>query len=815
MEKDSVLNSNLAEYSTSEQVLNEHSKLVMTTITAPSSQKKIPYTVFDCSSHSGLYYPQNICYNNPEDLSSRWSSGVCNQTQYITLRFDSPAIARTILFGKYHESHVCNLKEFKVYGGMNLEDMTEILHQGLRNDNQPEEFPLRHAANNMAFPVQYIKIVPLTTFGEKFNYSIWYIEFCGVTDKDIIQKVVADNQKLKEIETVRLCLKHFRQRNMMDIFRGLQERTGVKLEEPLLTRLHKVLVVDGDYETSENIIKDIYQQGLFDEYANNTKYIPNWRRIYSSSTDSNNAPGPRGGHQMCIDIERGKVYLLGGWDGKQDLSDFWYFDIQKEKWNLLSPDTCQDGGPSARSCHKICFDPTSRSIFVLGRYVESHANTDGNLDSDFYRYNVDKDKWTLISTNTAAEGGPQLIYDHEMCVDPNTNSIYVFGGRVVVGGSTVHSYSGLFVYLINSNIWKLLRGDTPSSGTLGEHYQNSRRNLGNPSTTAATATTAPLPRSSAQTPSGQPQLKSRAGHSMLFDPTTRDLYIFAGQRIKDFLADIYRFAVDTDDLIEITEDYSKNSGPDPGYTQRTTIDTTKRELYVFSGYMRTTSYDVVKNSLWVYNITQNKWEKVYQNEGRGREYWHKMQNKEPCPRFAHQMVYDSNSKRQYIFGGNPGDSKDVSRRLNDFWELKLTKTKPKDIMRRSVFLLRTQKLREMHRQAELEQQNNPVKLVSTKTKQALEYLRSYVSPVLDEKCEEELDEFQRLCACLCLADHSIDTKQSFISQNMFKVPSSKVSHPDLSDIIFSGRTRLYNSVIGFMPQNIKEPEESLVDIIKI
>lgn len=85
----------------------------------------------------------------------------------------------TISFGKYHKGHVCNLKvifclfvcirvcflslrfkrsffffvvislrclveqEFKVFGGMTPDNMVEILHSGLRNDDEPETFPVR------------------------------------------------------------------------------------------------------------------------------------------------------------------------------------------------------------------------------------------------------------------------------------------------------------------------------------------------------------------------------------------------------------------------------------------------------------------------------------------------------------------------------------------------------------------------------------------------------------------------------------------------------------------------------------------------
>ena len=82
----------------------------------------------------------------------------------------------TITFGKYHKVHVCNLKEFKVFGGINTTNMTELLHSGLRNDSEPETFSLVHKSEGVLFPCQYIKIVPLLAWGANFNFSIWFIE---------------------------------------------------------------------------------------------------------------------------------------------------------------------------------------------------------------------------------------------------------------------------------------------------------------------------------------------------------------------------------------------------------------------------------------------------------------------------------------------------------------------------------------------------------------------------------------------------------------------------------------------------------------
>lgn len=114
-------------------------------------------------------------------------------TQFITLRLQTPAIVKRIKFGKYTKVHVCNLKEFKIYGGLKVpavlccppgrirlaccplppplsrhvprcwcllqpEGMLELLHSGLRNDSEAEVFDLVHVTEGVEFPVEYIKV---------------------------------------------------------------------------------------------------------------------------------------------------------------------------------------------------------------------------------------------------------------------------------------------------------------------------------------------------------------------------------------------------------------------------------------------------------------------------------------------------------------------------------------------------------------------------------------------------------------------------------------------------------------------------------
>lgn len=127
----------------------------------PSKQTLLPYTVSQWSSHSANYHPRNIQVNKPNDQSSRWSSGTNNQAQFVTLKLDKVAVARkhiikikkdltpdTITFGKYHKIHVCNLKEFKVFGGVTPDNMVELLHSGLRNDAE-HEVPIKHPSNDI------------------------------------------------------------------------------------------------------------------------------------------------------------------------------------------------------------------------------------------------------------------------------------------------------------------------------------------------------------------------------------------------------------------------------------------------------------------------------------------------------------------------------------------------------------------------------------------------------------------------------------------------------------------------------------------
>ena len=159
-----------------------------------------------------------------------------------------------------------------------------------------------------------------------------------------------------------------------------------------------------------------------------------------------------------------------------------------------------------------------------------------------------------------------------------------------------------------------------------------------------------------------------------------------------FQSDFYVYDIKNNTVHEISRDYSKQGGPEAGFTQRSTFDTEQQEFYVLSGLMRDNKRNSTsKSSFWVYSLETGQWIKIYQNEQTDNKHWIQQTPSEPCPRFAHQLVYDHVNKVQYLFGGNPGEQGNSKQRLDDFWDLRLIRPTTEEILRQVRFHIRKQK----------------------------------------------------------------------------------------------------------------------------
>ncbi|KAH9942390.1 Muskelin N-terminus-domain-containing protein [Epithele typhae] len=753
----------------------------------------IEYVIAGASGeHSNGYVPENIILDRPRDQNSRWSGTLVTtpahnpapNKQWIRLKLKQTSILKGITFGKFYKSHPCNMKEFKVLVGMHETNMTEILHANLRNDTAAETFSLKSISPvGMPFPTRFVEIVPLTGHGPTFNTSIWHVSLSGITDEAYVERIRMKQQEYRETLTLRQMLKHLRQRRFLTPIAQILSRVGVQLEHTLLTDLHAAFVLRGDWSGSEKLLRDCAAAGLLTRFRHACPAHARWTRIRGLDPDGD-VPCRRGGHAMCIDDAARRVYLFGGWDGQRSLDDFWAYDVAADSWRLLSLATSREpGGPSPRACHKMVFDDATGAIYLLGRLGDAdpgethrprgasgaHAGTGGGPPqaapptdaetarnraaamastaapfggawpshcSEFFRYQTrgpDAGKWERLTNDTAASGGPPLVYDHQMCIDSEKQIIYVSGGRVV-GEHEALRFSGIYSYDIRASRWKMYN----ISDTYAAH----------------------------------PYIVPRWGHSMVFDPTFQTLFIFAGQRDENYLADMYAFHIPTNTVTELFANFSLAGGPLPCFTQRAVIDPSKREIYVLCGLTRRngTAHPELEaeGSYWIYRYERpelpGRWSKILPRGDKEKEKEKKTEEGEgetPQPRYAHQVVYDATSGSVLMHGGNAGVGRDADEkveepaartdgeagapaaaeggehRLDDFWHLEIVRPSDEEIVRRAVYEVRQQQFREMC------EDGPPIK--------ALTFIQTRVSSVVNHSDPEEARTFRALFSTHLLA----------------------------------------------------------------
>ncbi|XP_064400572.1 muskelin-like [Halichondria panicea] len=728
----------------------------------------LDYSIHSCSSFSGDFTPEKILTDNPSDPKSRWLSCDNRLPQFVILKLHQPSIVSSIQFGKYDKSHPCNLRKFRVYGGMNPDRLHLLLEDGLSNDPVPETFSLHFQQKQDVFPCQYIKIAPFQSWGYSFNFSIWYVSLCGSVDKTKVSAAVDKFRGHCEHEAVRICLKHLRENDYSEAFQALQKKAKVSLEHPLLSRLHGLLVVKGDFLAAEQLIEEAAADGHLGGYIAEQPINAQWKQLHPKDQAGERVSGGpvgRGGHQMCLDLTSQTIYLHGGWDGANDLSDLWSYDIERGVWTCICQDTSLVGGPSARSCHKMCLDSEEGVLYLLGQYFEQSTSAlidlstdaDEPVNADFYSYSISKGSWTLLSSDTYRDYGPKLIFDHQMCFDEGTKTMYVFGGRIlsdfITGRGSGVRYSGLYAYFVTEKQWVCIQPDLITQ-----------------------------PYSYALVP--------RMAHSMLLDSENRLLYVLGGQRGKDQLSwlihtphsDMVMYDLQSD-ITTVLADGVASQIPASGFTVRTALKSDKSEICLFASLSQLEekeSRQVSKsafNSLWTYHFKTASWKCVSQGDQSCATH--------PLPRYAHQFLYNHSKDVYYMFGGNPGPpSKSLpsSMRMDDFWELKLVSLSKEELVRQCRYAIRKQQFSELTAKSPVE---------------AISYLRVQLAGLVDHGNTRESTEFRELASAL------------------FKPMSEEIMACNRERSFSTQRYCLYNQLSSYFPYHMTQPRQNITDLVEL
>lgn len=226
----------------------------------------------------------------------------------------------------------------------------------------------------------------------------------------------------RTLKSSHLILSHLRRTCLLTPFHSLlsnlPHNISKSFENPLITSLHTSLVLLGNFQAplslssssfssnslataiptmddAETILAKCLQSNLFREFDSTVvggvgkgkgKSIARWECLHpgldpsTSTIGRNNAPSPRGGHQMIL-VNR-KIILFGGWNGEKDLGDLWEWDlgnldddddeedIVRGGWKLLDDGIEEEGvggrKPRGRSCHQFVLDEEEGWIYLLG-----------------------------------------------------------------------------------------------------------------------------------------------------------------------------------------------------------------------------------------------------------------------------------------------------------------------------------------------------------------------------------------------------------------------------------------------------------------
>jgi muskelin len=134
------------------------------------------------------------------------------------------------------------------------------MYRGLKNDNVPETFELKHKIytaedGERDIPILYIQIVALLSFGPSFNFSIWYVELQGIENDAYVCERMAHFNDQREKQAIRLVLKHLRTKGLMTAYRALEKEAKINLEDNQITELFHELVEEGQFEKVESIMQ--------------------------------------------------------------------------------------------------------------------------------------------------------------------------------------------------------------------------------------------------------------------------------------------------------------------------------------------------------------------------------------------------------------------------------------------------------------------------------------------------------------------------------------------------------------------------------
>lgn len=118
--------------------------------------------------------------------------------------------------------------------------------------------------------------------------------------------------------------------------------------------------------------------------------------------------------RMAYDAESDRVILFGGWNGFSAETDTWAYDFNADTWTRLSP----SNAPPGKTIHRMVYDVHSDRILLFG------GNGPVPYSDETWTYDYNNNAWTRLEPETSPPGRAQ----HAMAFDSESGVAVIFGG---------------------------------------------------------------------------------------------------------------------------------------------------------------------------------------------------------------------------------------------------------------------------------------------------------------------------------------------------------------------------------------------------
>lgn len=336
---------------------------------------------------------------------------------------------------------------------------------------------------------------------------------------------------------------------------------------------------------------------------------------------------------------------LTGTKDKLTVKETGYLSFNEVMWRNVSP-----SGPSERFEPSMAYNSLNQKVVLFGGYT-------GGYDNDYYFFRLD-DTWVYdLPSNTWTQMDPSIKpsarHGHSMVFDSDFSKVILFGGGIGRG------LDDTWVYDLESNTWTQMNPSTKPSARSGHSmvYDPTSSKVilfgGYDGSLWLNDTWIYDLLSDTWTVMNPPtKPNGRFGHSMVYDINLSKTILFGGDNnISPFLADTWIYDLPSNTWTQM----NPSSKPSARIGHSMIYDSTFAKVNLFGGCDGESNFD----DTWIYDLSNDAWTQMNPST-------------KPRARAGHSMVYDSNSDKGILFGGNLFDPAWFGNELrgtffNDTW----------------------------------------------------------------------------------------------------------------------------------------------------